>query len=54
MLGVFREVLKDIKDDNERTLVSFDQLFEGIRSTIKGEVQNAITLAEKQLNTSWL
>lgn len=50
MLGVFQEVLKDIKDDNERTLVSFDQLFEGIRSTIKGEVQNAITLAEKQLN----
>lgn len=50
MLGVFQEVLKDIKNDDERRLVSFDQLFEGIRSTIKGEVHNAITLAEKQLN----
>jgi len=49
MLGVFQEVLKDIKNENERKLVSYDQLFEGIRSTIKGEVQNAITLAEKQL-----
>lgn len=49
MLGTFQEVLKGVEQSNERILISFDQLFEGIRSTIKGEIQNAVTLAEKQL-----
>ncbi|OYT14479.1 MAG: hypothetical protein B7C24_18140 [Bacteroidetes bacterium 4572_77] len=47
MLGVFQQVIKKLKDKDETGLVSFDMLFEGIRSSIKGELQNAITLAEK-------
>ncbi len=49
MLGVFQEVLKKMAE-KEHSLVSFDYLFEGIRSTIRGEIQNAITLAEKNLD----
>ncbi|MFZ1703560.1 MAG: BREX system P-loop protein BrxC [Saprospiraceae bacterium] len=49
MLGVFQEVLRDLADDDSNTLVSFDQMFEGIRSTIRGEIQNAITLAENNI-----
>lgn len=49
MLGVFQEVLRDVKSDGTDTLVSFDKMFEGIRSTIRGEIQNAITLAENNL-----
>ena len=50
MLGVFQEVLKRMENTKEQVLVSFDQMFEGIRSTIKGEFQNAIMLAENNLN----
>ncbi|HEV7330929.1 MAG TPA: BREX system P-loop protein BrxC [Flavisolibacter sp.] len=50
MLGTFQEVLKDVAIDSTRSLISFDKLFEGIRSTIKGEIQNAVTLAERQLS----
>lgn len=49
MLGVFQEVLKDLDSIDMHTLVSFDQMFEGIRSTIRGEIQNAITVAERNL-----
>ncbi len=50
MLGTFQEVLKGIEGKNERSLISYDKLFEGIRATIKGEIQNAVTLAERQLS----
>ncbi|WP_020534907.1 BREX system P-loop protein BrxC [Lewinella cohaerens] len=49
MLGVFQEVLKNLGKVDTTTLVSFDQMFEGIRSTIRGEIQIAITLAEKNI-----
>lgn len=49
MLGVFQQVLRNIGTADSNTLVSFDQMFEGIRSTIRGEIQNAITLAEKNI-----
>jgi hypothetical protein len=49
MLGVFQEVAQLLADKDERTLVSYDLLFEGLRSTIRGEIQNAVTLAERQL-----
>ncbi len=49
MLGVFQEVLRDIDSADRTTLVSFDKMFEGIRSTIRGEIQNAITLAERNI-----
>ena len=50
MLGVFQHVIQHIETRDENTIVSFDLLFEGIRSTIRGELQNAITLAERNLD----
>jgi hypothetical protein len=50
MLGTFQEVLKDVDERDDRSLTSYDKLFEGIRATIKGEIQSAVTLAEKQLH----
>ena len=50
MLGVFKEVLMELQGAQLGRLVPFDQLFEGIRSTIKGEVQAAVTLAERNLD----
>lgn len=49
MLGVFQEVLKSIESEDTNTMVSFDKMFEGLRSTIRGEIQNAITLAERNI-----
>jgi hypothetical protein len=49
MLGVFQEVLKKLEDFSEHNLISFDQLFEGLRSTMRTEVQNSIILAENNL-----
>ena len=53
MLGVFQHVIQHIETKDENALVSFDLLFEGIRSTIRGELQNAITLAEKNLDSDF-
>jgi len=53
MLGVFQDVVQRIEDKRENTLVSFDLLFEGLRSTVRGEIQNAITLAEKNLDNEF-
>jgi hypothetical protein len=53
MIGVFQHVVKKLNDKDETTLVSFDLLFEGIRSSIKGELQNSITLAEKNLDNDF-
>jgi hypothetical protein len=53
MLGVFQHVIQHIETKDENAIVSFDLLFEGIRSTIRGELQNAITLAEKNLDSDF-
>jgi hypothetical protein len=53
MLGVFQHVVQHLQTKNENTLVSFDLLYEGIRSTIRGELQNAITLAERNLDNDF-
>jgi len=54
MLGVFQEVLKELKSFDTRSLVSFDQLFEGLRSTMRSEVQTSIILAENNLSSNRL
>jgi len=53
MLGVFQYVIQNIEEQSEDALVSFDLLFEGIRSTIRGEIQNSIILAEKNLDSEF-
>jgi len=52
MLGVFQEVLKGVDGFDERSLISFDQLFEGVRSTLRSEVQNSVIMAERQLTSN--
>jgi len=51
MLGVFQHVIQQIETKDQNAFVSFDLLFEGIRSTIRGELQSAIILAERQVDS---
>ncbi len=53
MLGVFQHVIQQIEKKDESAFVSFDLLFEGIRSTIRGELQSAIILAERQVDSGF-
>ncbi len=53
MLGVFQTVIQQIENKDQSAFVSFDLLFEGIRSTIRGELQSAIILAEKQVDNDF-
>jgi len=53
MLGVFQEVIQQIESKDEIVFVSYDLLFEGLRDTIRGELQSAIILAEKQLDNDF-
>jgi len=50
MLGVFQQVIKAIQERDKNALVSFDLMFEGIRNELRGEIQQSIILAEKQLD----
>jgi hypothetical protein len=50
MLGVFQQVIKAIQERDSYALVSFDLMFEGIRNELRGEIQQSIILAEKQLD----
>lgn len=50
MLGVFQQVIKGIKDRDGNALVSFDLMFEGIRSELRGDIQQSLILAENNLN----
>ena len=50
MLGVFQHVIQQIAIKDQNAFVSFDLLFEGIRSTIRGELQSALILAERQVD----
>lgn len=50
MLGVFREVAIGIADLQVGQLATFDRMFEGIRTALKGSVQTSIQLAEGNLD----
>lgn len=52
MLGVFQQVVTSLEDKQSSTLVSFDKMFEGIRSELKGEIQSSINLAENNLDNA--
>lgn len=53
MLGVFQEVAIKIRDHEVGQLATFDLMFEGIRSTLKSNIQSAIILAEGHLDNSF-
>ena len=50
MLGVFQQVAVAIKDEAVGVLPTFDLMYEGIRATLKSQVQNAIQFAETHLD----
>src|SRR5690554_4323137 len=50
MLGVFQDVIMGMGHLDTGALVTFDLLYDGIRSTIRGEIQTSITLAVKNLD----
>lgn len=50
MLGVFQQVIQAIQERDGNALVSFDLMFEGIRNELRGEIQQSIILADKQLS----
>lgn len=52
MLSVFQQVANAIEGNQINSLVSFDLMFEGIRSELKGEIQASINMAEKQLDNT--
>lgn len=53
MLGVFQQVIKAIEKRDANALVSFDLMFEGIRSELRGDIQQSLILAERNLNDSF-
>lgn len=50
MLGVFQEVAKSMADQPARNFATFDQMFEGIKQTLKGPIQQSISIAQKHLD----
>lgn len=53
MLGVFRDVAMAIEHEAVGQLATFDRMFEGIRSALKGGIQSAINVAERNLNDAY-
>ena len=51
MLGVFQQVAIKIGDHELGRLATFDLMFEGIRTALKSNIQRAILLAEKHLES---
>jgi hypothetical protein len=50
MLGVFQQVIQQIEDKDDKALVSFDLMFEGIRNELRGEIQSSVIMAERNLD----
>lgn len=53
MLGVFQEVVQKICDRPVGQLATFDQMFEGISSTLKSGIRSSITRAENNLDSNF-
>ncbi len=49
MLGVFQEVVKKLANNQVGELATFDLMYEGIRDTLKSQIQSAIRVAEEHL-----
>ncbi|MBX9724057.1 MAG: BREX system P-loop protein BrxC [Candidatus Obscuribacterales bacterium] len=53
MLGVFQQVAVRVSGHTIGQLATFDQMFEGIRSSLKSQIQRAIIVAEKNLENEF-
>jgi hypothetical protein len=49
MLAVFQEVAKSIRNVDIGRLATFDLMYDGISASIRGDMQTAIKMAERQL-----
>ena len=50
MLGVFQQVVKSLGDEDDRTLVTFDLMYQGISSELRPEIQTTFGVAKKNLD----
>ena len=50
MLGVFQQVIQKMEDKDDKALVSFDLMYEGIRNELRGEIQSSVIMAERNLD----
>jgi len=53
MLGVFQQVAMHIGDHEIGQLATFDLMFEGIRATLKSNIQRAVLQAEQHLDNAF-
>lgn len=53
MLGVFQQVVIQIRDTDVGQLATFDRMFEGIRTALKSNIQRAILQAEQHLGDAF-
>jgi hypothetical protein len=49
MLGILQDVVKSIGDEEPGVLAAFDGMFEGIRNSLRGDLQSSVLMAERQL-----
>src|SRR5205823_6254913 len=49
MLGILQDVVKSIAHEPIGQLATFDRMFEGIRNSLRADLQNAIQTAERNL-----
>ena len=53
MLEVFQDVIIHIADKDVGQLAAFDQMFEGIRATLKSQLQHSVLQSENQLDNEF-
>ena len=53
MLGVFQQVAMQTADQSIMEPATFDLMFEGIRTAVKGQIQRSILVAEKNLGNDF-
>ena len=53
MLSVFQTVVQQIADYSINQFATYDLMFEGLRATLRGEIQSAIIVAERNLTSEF-
>lgn len=54
MLGVFQQVIKAIGEKDEKTIVAFDQMYEGIRNELREKFNTPSSLLKRTFPIKWL
>lgn len=53
MLSVFQTVVQQLADYSINQIATYDLMFEGLRATLRGEIQSAIIVAERNLSNEF-